>query len=202
LGLFSHRTPEYAGSIVQDFDSDHHDPVSQLAAAVARYFRGNAPAPTSRRFAIAFGTAVVAFMIVPLAVVAATPRLHDGGHQALRLVDNLIPVASVDLQAAVKGNAVSLSWRRQTPSGSAVFYQVLRAKLPGGGVACAGKSAPASDDCELFANVASVTNVPQVVDHPGRGTWEYRIGVAANWLNDRRLGDVYVVSPPVTVTVP
>ena len=37
---------------------------------------------------------------------------------------------------------------------------------------------------------------------PGAGNWSYRIGVAANWLNDPTLGDVYVVSPPVTVTVP
>ena len=35
-----------------------------------------------------------------------------------------------------------------------------------------------------------------------RITLSYRIGLAANWLNDTRLGDVYVVSPPVAVTVP
>jgi hypothetical protein len=161
-----------------------------------------APAPTSRGFAIALGTAVVAFMIIPLAVIAATPRLHDAGHQAVRLGDNLIPVSSVGLSAAGRGSAVSLSWRRQAPAGSSVFYQLLRAEGPGSGVACAGRSAPASDDCELGANVVTATAVTHVVDHPGRGTWEYRIGVAANWLNDPSLGDVYVVSPPVRVTVP
>jgi hypothetical protein len=160
------------------------------------------PAPRSRRFAIAVGTAAVAFMIVPLAVIAATPRLHDAGHQAVRLGDNLIPVATVGLQAAAKGSAVSLSWRPQQSTGGSLFYQLLRAKGPGNGVACAGKSAPAADDCELFANVVTATDGSQVVDHPGRGSWEYRIGVAANWLNDPSLGDVYVVSPPVRVTVP
>jgi hypothetical protein len=180
-----------------------------LAAAVVLLVPGvrarpvkPAAAPPSRRFAIALGTAVVAFLIVPLAVIAATPRLDDAGHKAVRLGDNLIPVASVGLQSTAKGNTASLSWRPQTPTGSSVFYQVLRTKLPGGGVACAGKSASASDDCELFVNVVSATAVPHVVDRPGPGTWEYRIGVAANWLNDTRLGDVYVVSPPVTVTVP
>jgi hypothetical protein len=39
-------------------------------------------------------------------------------------------------------------------------------------------------------------------DRPGPGTWTYRIGVAANWLDDPKLGDVYVVSAPVHVTVP
>jgi hypothetical protein len=159
-------------------------------------------APTSRRFAIAVGTAAVAFMIIPLAVIAATPRLHDAGHQAVRLGDNLIPVSSVGLSAAGQGSAVSLSWRPQAPGGSSVFYQLLRAKGPGSDVACAGKSGPASDDCELFATLVTATDETQIVDHPGRGSWEYRIGVAANWLNDPSLGDVYVVSPPVMVTVP
>jgi hypothetical protein len=161
-----------------------------------------APAPTSRGFAIALGTAAVAFMIIPLAVIAATPRLHDAGHQAVRLGDNLIPVSSVGLSAVGQGSAVSLSWRPQAPAGSSVFFQLLRAKGPGSGVACAGRSAPAADDCELFANVVTATDGTQVVDRPGRGTWEYRVGTAANWLNDPSLGDVYVVSPPVRVTVP
>jgi hypothetical protein len=69
-------------------------------------------------------------------------------------------------------------------------------------VSCAGKSAPASDDCELFMDSVTATVAADVVDHPGRGTWTYRVGVAANWLNDPSLGDVYVVSPPVRVTVP
>jgi hypothetical protein len=38
-------------------------------------------------------------------------------------------------------------------------------------------------------------------DRPGRGTWTYRVGVAANWLNDPKLGDIYVLSRPVIVTV-
>ncbi len=158
-------------------------------------------APRSRRFGIALAAAVVAFTILPFAVIAATPRLHDSGRQAVRLGNNLIPVASVELQAATKGGAVRLSWRPQSPTGSSVFYQVLRANTSGGGVFCAGKSAPASDDCELSTDVVTKTEVPDVVDHPGSGSWEYRIGIAANWLNDPNLGDVYVVSPPVTVTV-
>jgi hypothetical protein len=180
-----------------------------LAAAVVLLVPGvrarpaePAPVPRSRRFAIAVGTAAAALMIVPLAVVAATPRLDDAGHQAVRLGDNLITVSPVGLQAATQGKAVRLSWRQQAPTGGAVFYQILRAKPPGDGILCAGKSAPASDDCELFVKVVTATKALEVVDRPGSGTWEYRIGVAANWLNDTRLGDVYVVSPPVTVTVP
>ena len=32
-------------------------------------------------------------------------------------------------------------------------------------------------------------------DQPGPGTWTYRVGVSANWLDDPRLGDVYVAEP-------
>jgi hypothetical protein len=160
------------------------------------------PPPRSRSFGIALTAAVVVFTIVPLGVIAATPRLHDSGRQAVRLGDSLIPVTSIGLQAAAEGAAVHLSWRPQVPAGSSVFYGLLRTKAAAGnGVLCAGKPAPASDNCELVVNAVTTTKLTEVVDRPGRGTWEYRVGVAANWLNDPSLGDVYVVSPPVTVTV-
>jgi hypothetical protein len=159
------------------------------------------PRPRSHRFAIVLTVAVAAFTIVPLGVVAATPRLHDDGRQAVRLGDNLVPVDAIGLQAATDDGGVRLSW--QPPSESSVFYQVLRrdTAAPGEGVVCAGTPRSASDDCELLMNVATTTKASSVVDHPGPGTWEYRVGVAANWLNDPTLGDVYVVSPPLTVTV-
>lgn len=159
------------------------------------------PPPRSRTFGIALTAAVAVFTIVPLGVIAATPRLHDSGRQALRLGDNLIPVTPVGLHAVTKGSSVRLSW--QAPTASSVFYQVLRreTQAPGTGVVCAGKPAAASDDCELLMNAAATTKATSAVDRPGRGTWEYRVGVASNWLNDPSLGDVYVVSPPVTVTV-
>ena len=40
------------------------------------------------------------------------------------------------------------------------------------------------------------------VDRPGPGTWTYRVGAAANWIDDPELGDVFLLSNPVTVTVP
>ena len=38
-------------------------------------------------------------------------------------------------------------------------------------------------------------------DTPGPGRWSYRVGLSANWLNDRTKGDVLLLSEPVTVTV-
>ena len=46
------------------------------------------------------------------------------------------------------------------------------------------------------------TNGTTYLDRPGSGEWTYRVGVSANWLNNPAYGDVYVVSPPVSVKVP
>jgi hypothetical protein len=54
----------------------------------------------------------------------------------------------------------------------------------------------------LFGDTVDTTKTTSFVDHPGPGTWTYRIGVSANWLDDPKLGDVYVVSRAVPVTVP
>ena len=37
---------------------------------------------------------------------------------------------------------------------------------------------------------------------PPPGVWTYRVGMAANWLDDPTLGDVLMLSAPATVTVP
>ena len=42
----------------------------------------------------------------------------------------------------------------------------------------------------------------KVIDRPGPGTWTYRVGAGANWVDDPELGDVFLLSNPVTVTVP
>ena len=67
-------------------------------------------------------------------------------------------------------------------------------------VCCAGTRA--ADQCQLYTEPVATTKPASYDDQPGQGTWTYRVGVSANWLDDPRLGDVYVVSAPVTVTVP
>jgi hypothetical protein len=36
---------------------------------------------------------------------------------------------------------------------------------------------------------------------PPRGAWTYRVGIAANWLDDPEFGDIFVVSAPLNVVV-
>ena len=88
-----------------------------------------------------------------------------------------------------------ITWKAQPSHGAKVFYRVLRGK--GQDVLCGGRLNNAADDCHLYADDVGATRSTTFVDHPGRGPWTYHVGVAANWLDDPKLGDVYVVSRPV-----
>jgi hypothetical protein len=157
--------------------------------------------PTGRRLTIAVVGALLVFAAVPLGVIAAVPRLHDGGRLAVRTPDTLIPVSgSVGLRTISEDGMVRLSWNKSIPKTAAGFYHVLRTNNPNGDVACAGRLNNSADNCVLYTQSIATTRGTTFVDHPGAGRWTYRIGVASNWLNDPRLGDLYVVSNPVAVT--
>ena len=162
-----------------------------------------APAPArGHRLTVALLTAVAVFAVAPLAVVAAVPPLHDSGTTAVRVNASEVPVTSrVTPTTSVEGSGVRLTWRSDKPASTSVFYTVLRRKGANAGLGCAGRLNNASDDCRLYMDAPTATHATSYVDHPGAGTWTYRIGVSANWLDDVKLGDVYVVSTPVTVTV-
>ena len=168
--------------------------------------RPAAPPPEparGRRLTVAVVVAFAVFAVAPLAVVAAVPPLHDSGTRAVRVNQSEVPVVDrVAPTASVQDGGVHLAWKRDKPAASSVFYTVLRAEGANKGLGCAGLLNGASEDCRLFMDTPATTHATSLVDHPGKGTWTYRIGVSANWLDDVKLGDVYVVSPPITVTVP
>jgi hypothetical protein len=175
-----------------------------LAAAIVLAVPGVRARPTNpptRTFTRLLAVAAVVFAVVPLAAVAAIPRLHDQGALAVHLENTFIPVSSkVHATAVAEGGDVKLTWRNGNPSTAAGFYRIMRAA--DSGVACAGRLNNSSDNCGLYAASVGTTKETSFRDTPGHGTWTYRIGVAANWLDDQTLGDIYVVSEPVTVTVP
>jgi hypothetical protein len=157
-----------------------------------------APILSPKRLKLAVAVAAVVFAALPLVAVAALPPLHDGGRQALKLDISLLPVSSALEPKTVSGpSGVTLSWRARPSRAGAVFYRVFRGNVPD--VACSGRLNNAADDCLLYTNQIGVTRATTFVDHPPAGTWSYRVGVSANWLNDMTLGDVFVLSTPVTV---
>jgi hypothetical protein len=148
--------------------------------------------------------AAVLFALIPAAVVAATPTLQDRGRQAVAYPDSLLPVTgAVRPQASAAGGAVRLSWNGWRSRPARVFYRVLRSypTLSNGGLGCSG-TAKGANDCRLYMQTAGSTKATSFVDRPGPGTWTYRVGVAANWLDDPAFGDVTLLSRPVTVTIP
>ena len=165
------------------------------------------PAPSSRRegatrrLAVATAAAFVLFAALPLGVIAAVPRLHDQGALALRAPDTLVPVSG-NVQAVAENGAVRLSWHALSPGTARTFYHVLRSNEPNGSLFCGGRVGNAADNCVLAAPSIATTHGTTFTDHPGPGTWTYRIGVAANWLDDPTLGDIYVVTKPTTLTLP
>jgi hypothetical protein len=155
-----------------------------------------------RRLAAAGAAAAVVFAVFPLAVIAAVPPLHDVGRDALNFGAGLVPVSrKAAPHASVSGGAVTLTWRSQSARAADVFYRVLRTNSPGGPSLCAGRLNNAADDCRFSGESIGATKTRAFVDHPGPGTWTYRIGVSGNWLDDPSLGDVTVLSRPVTITV-
>ena len=96
---------------------------------------------------------------------------------------------------------MTLSWRPQRTAPASVFYRVLRAKFGGPGL-CAGRLNNSADSCRFYGEPIAATRDRTFVDHPGPGTWTYRIGVSANWLDHADLGDVTVLSTAVAVKLP
>jgi hypothetical protein len=179
-----------------------------LAASVALLVPGvrARPAPAQpdspgRRLTVAVLTAFAVFALLPLGVLAAVPRLHDQGALAVRAPDTPIPVAG-HVRASVSGDSVQLTWHGLKPGAARAFYHVLRADTPNGDVGCAGRLNGSSDNCVLSTSSIATTRATTFTDRPGPGTWTYRIGVAANWLNDPKLGDIYVVTKPAAIRIP
>jgi hypothetical protein len=106
---------------------------------------------------------------------------------------------AVDVHAAVRDGAVHLTWDAQPTHAGNVFYRIFRGR---DAVRCGGRLNDSADDCRLFADAIGVTRRTQFVDRPPPGKWTYHVGVAANWLDDPTLGDVYVLSAPAPVNAP
>jgi hypothetical protein len=184
-----------------------YPPFVLLAAAIVLALPGLRARPDAtaapRSFARALAAAVVLFAVLPLGAVAAMPHLHDQGRLALHFENTLIPVSTaLHVNESATAGTVRLTWRDGSAGTASSFYRIIRTPGLDRGIGCAGRRNNSSDNCVLYGDSIATTTGTAFVDRPGTGMWTYRIGIAANWLDDPTLGDVYVVSTPVSVTVP
>jgi hypothetical protein len=126
----------------------------------------------------------------------------SGRPRAAVIQSPLIPVnVDVGLHARAAGRHVQLTWRPDHPAGGPVFFHIFRSPRAAASFEC--PPGPPAEQCRLTATTdLGTTRSLTFVDAPPTGGWQYRVGIAANWLNDPAYGDVYVLSSPVTVTVP
>jgi hypothetical protein len=154
------------------------------------------------RALVVLGVAVAITAGLPLVAIATVRPDRGPEPRAAFLQSPPIP-SGVDIGFTAKtdGSAVALQWHEQHSVGGPLFYHVYRVD-PAHGYTCVRKGAVDRCDAPPWYFDVSATRETEFVDRPGRGRWTYRIGVAANWLNDMQYGDTYLLSTPVTVDVP
>jgi hypothetical protein len=147
------------------------------------------PRGVSWRLALAVA-AIVA--LVPAAVIlVAAPQ--EGPQQAIVVNKILVPVDAdaLGLTATRTPAGTVLRWR-DTTTRTTAFFVVFRAV--GRDVACEQAGA---DRCELRTDVIGITRATRLVDRDPVPGAVYRVGAAANWIDDPAQGDVFLVSEPV-----
>jgi hypothetical protein len=153
-----------------------------------------ASAPTRRPGLRSVIAVVAALAVVPTAVVlAATPSTGSG--KAIEVNGILVPVdgATVTLTVRRQGAAQQLTWT-DTTTRADTFYRVFRTTGTGADAVCSGGG---SERCQLDMITLATTRDREYVDSSPEPGVTYRIGVAANWLDDPEQGDVFALSPPV-----
>jgi hypothetical protein len=160
--------------------------------------------------------ALVLFGVVPLAVLAFLTPLRDGRAATLAQASVYVPAQTeFGLRATQAADgSVGLTWRNRGASAADRFYTVYRAPfefriqkgspenfpLVREGLVCEPHRSGAHR-CSIEMEQIATTRATSFRDSPQAGRWTYRVGLAANWLNDERFGDAFVVSKPVTVSV-
>lgn len=171
--------------------------VPVYGAALARRTRRGPPRPIGWRPVVP--VAIVLGIAPIVAAAAATPL--QGPEHVLQVDSIAVPVdGGFDFTATARGEAVRLSWEEPPARGTRLFYKIFRSPA-GTDYSCEMRN-PGSDLCVSSSETVDIVRRTSAVDRPEPGRWTYRIGTAANWVDDPQGGDVFLLSKPVTVTVP
>ena len=164
-----------------------------------------APATARRRAGWRTVAAAVAVTgLLPIVVLVASRTSHsvertEGVFVSDEVVVNDIGVPAdasvVELTVAPQGGGNLLTWSDST-SRARTFYRVYRSS-PSTGFSDIVCQILGGKKCELRAETLVITRDRRYLDPNPPEDAMYRIGVAANWLDDENEGDVFVVSQPV-----
>jgi hypothetical protein len=148
--------------------------------------------------------AIALLAVLPLVVVAAVPK--RGSYQAVRNnAHNLYVPVDRSFQVAAHSDAgvVVLSWPDPGSGSVKPTYLVLRVKAgttTDNGVNCSARPGGVPP-CVIAMDELGYTTARHFVDHPGTGSWTYRVALAASYNDDPNAGDPLLYSGPVGVTV-
>jgi hypothetical protein len=156
---------------------------------------------------------VAAALAVPLVLSTALPPSEGQGAARMPLQSLFLPVEQeVGLAVQSVEGGLDLSWNAPEPGSAESFFVVYRspleyalhddpARVVRQGVLCEPSTGHAPR-CTIEMEEVGRTTEERFVDRgPPPGTWTYRIGTAANWRNDDSLGDPFVISRPLNVSV-
>ena len=170
-----------------------------------------APRPPRRPGLPLTAALVVVLGAVPIVVLLTSSPRHveanptpppDFVSETVVVDFNAVPadpsVVSLDVRRREGGN--ELVWTDSTRRAE-TFYRVYRATPPGGfpDMVCEPRSV---DQCELRAETLDTTRERRYFDPNPPPDATYRVGVAANWLDETDRGDVFALSPPAAPAGP
>jgi hypothetical protein len=150
-------------------------------------------------------------LALPLVATVLLPPSKGEGAAKLPLQSLFLPVdQDVGLTVTPVVGGLDLSWRAPKPRSADSFFIVYRSPLEytlsegDRRVIHQGKLCEPTRNasrCTIEMTEVGRTRSSRFVDRVGRGQWTYRIGTAANWLNDESRGDPFVISRPLNVSV-
>jgi hypothetical protein len=182
--------------------------VPRIGAALLARFRTDVRPPRLGRRGLA--VAALAVFGLPAAAFAAMPSDDTARAAKIPMRSLFLPIdGDFRITATQRGDVLELTWPKPDTAGVRPFYVILRSptryvfeytedvvvqglrcRRPGGAIRCT------IEMNERDRTRARVFNEPL---EPGN--WTYRVGVAANWLDDPEAGDIVVVSEPLDVAV-